>query len=200
MSRIRQHVNPLTARHLARRPPPLALPAGRPVEVELGCGDGQFLFERARAAPDGFYVGVEIRQEWVDRIARADVENVIAVNANLLVAPVMFPPESVTRFHVNFPDPLFKLRQRRRRWLTPEIASRLADALVPRGEIFFQSDVFETALDALDVLEGCARLHNAAGEWRFARANPYGARSRREVGCEEEGARIWRLRFAKVAA
>jgi len=176
----------------------IAVPANRDVEVELGCGDGQFLFERAAARPGGYYLGVEIRREWVERIRARGVEGVDAVLANLLTGRARFAPGTVTRFFVNFPDPLFKRRQQRRRWLDTEMASELALALRDGGEIFFQSDVFEPALDALWVLEATPGLENTAGSGRFAKANPFCARSRREAWCEAHDKRIWRLLFRKM--
>ena len=188
--RLRQHVNPLALGHLGAGPGLVAVPADRDVEVELGCGDGQFLFERAAAQADAFYLGVEIRREWIDHIRAQKVPNVDAVRANLLIGGARFAAASVTRFHVNFPDPLFKRRQQRRRWLDAEMALDLCDALRDGGEIFFQSDVFEPALDALWVLEATPGLTNTAGGGRFARKNPFGARSRREAWCEAHEMRI----------
>lgn len=178
----------------------IAVPSDRPVEVELGCGDGQFLFERAalRAEPSGYYLGVEIRPEWVERICGRGVAGVDAVLANLLTGRARFGPKTVTRFHINFPDPWFKRRQQRRRWLDAEMAADLARALRDGGEIFFQSDVFEPALDALWVLEATPGLENIAGSGRFTKVNPYGARSRRETWCEAHDQRIWRLLFSKT--
>jgi tRNA (guanine-N7-)-methyltransferase len=195
--RLRQHVNPLALHHVGVGPGSIAVPGDRPVEVELGCGDGQFLFERAAARPEGYYLGVEIRREWVERIRARGAANVNAVLANLLGGRARFAPGSVTRFFVNFPDPLFKRRQQRRRWLDAQMAAELRDALRPGGEIFFQSDVFEPALDALSVLESTDGLVNTAGAWRFARKNPFTARSRREAWCEARDLRIWRLLFRK---
>jgi tRNA (guanine-N7-)-methyltransferase len=196
--RLRQHVNPLALHHVGVGPGVIAVPGDRPVEVELGCGDGQFLFERAAAEPGGYYLGVEIRREWVDRIKARGAANVDAVLANLLSGRARFAPRSVRRFFVNFPDPLFKRRQQRRRWLDEKMAGDLCEALVDGGEIFFQSDVFEPALDALAVLEGTPGLDNIAGAWRFAKQNPFGVRSRREAWCQAHGVPIWRLLFRKL--
>lgn len=190
-------MNPLALHHLVHQQEPLVLPPDHPVEVELGSGDGQFLFERARAAPEGFYIGVEIRQDLVQTIRRRALANVTAVCANLLVSAELFAPARVTRFFVNFPDPCFKRRHKVRRWFTRDVAVRLTEALCPAGEIFVQSDVFEVALDALSILETVPTLTNAAGAWRFTRANLFGARSRREQGCEAHGLAIWRLLFVK---
>jgi tRNA (guanine-N7-)-methyltransferase len=196
--RLRQHVNPLALHHLDVGPGIIGVPADRDVEVELGCGDGQFLFQRAATRPETFFLGVEIRREWVDRIRARGVPNVDAVRANLLTGGARFAAGGVARFFINFPDPLFKRSQHRRRWLDADMARDLAGALRAGGEIFFQSDVFEPALDALWVLEATPGLVNAAGEGRFAGGNPFGARSRREAWCEAHGVRIWRLLFRKV--
>src|SRR4051795_4366251 len=84
--RVRHHVNPLKADFLSTAPPPLQLPPG-PVEVELGCADARFLFQRARRHPGTSCVGVEIRRELVRRVndqARAEgLPNLAAVFANM---------------------------------------------------------------------------------------------------------------------
>lgn len=204
--RIRHHVNPLKLDYAVGSGARLALPAGRAVEVELGCADARFLFERAKADPDRLYVGIEIREELVDQVNRRarvgaglPVQAVFA-NANVEM-DTLFAAATVARFYVNFPDPWFKRRHHKRRVLTPELVATLADRLVPGGELFFQSDVFDLALDAMEVLEEAApRLVNERGQWCFARANPYGARSKREAQSERRGHRVWRLQYRRAVA
>lgn len=204
--RIRQHVNALSLGHLRAVVEPVPLPPDLPVEVELGCADAAFLFERCESDPDRFYVGVEIRREMVDRVNRRAAERrmpqVVAVYGNLLVdLGGLFPPASVTLCHINFPDPFFKKSQHKRRFLTPGLLDSLAGILRPGGLLSFQSDVFEVALEALDLLERSAPLFmNDEVPWRFVRRNLFGARSRRERGCEAKGLRIWRLRFRRALA
>jgi len=201
MARHRQHVNPLKMAYFGRTAEPLALPPGRAIEVELGCADAQFLFQRAAADPDRSYVGLEIRAdlagEVADRARRLGAPvQVVFCHANLDYAQ-LFAPATVARAFVNFPDPWFKRRHRKRRVVDAALAADIAASLVPGGELFFQSDVWDAALDALAVLEAEPRLTNRAGPWSFwKRGNPYGATSRREDGCAEEGAPVWRLLYA----
>jgi tRNA (guanine-N7-)-methyltransferase len=68
--RVRHHVNPLRSPFLRRRLPPLALPDGTDVEVELGCADARFLFERAPSRPDALLLGLEIREPLVAQVNR----------------------------------------------------------------------------------------------------------------------------------
>lgn len=204
--RIRQHVNALSLGHLVSGTARIDLPPDHPVEVELGCADGAFLFERCAVHPQGFYVGVEIRREMVERLnRRAAAEQkpqIVGVYGNLLCdLGALFPEASVDLCHINFPDPFFKKSQHKRRFLTPGLLDTLFQILRPGGLLSFQSDVFELALEALDLLEQSRpRFENERAAWRFSGSNPFGARSRRERRCEVRGLRIWRLLFRRSAS
>src|SRR5262249_3382990 len=155
------------------------------VEVELGCADARFLFDRAAAHPSVTCIGVEIREEFVediaDRARTLGLANLRAVAANVNVdLEHLFPDGRLARVYVNFPDPWFKRRHHKRRVLTPEVAALLHRKLVPGGWLFFQSDVWDLALDAMAVLEGEDGFANERGAWSFLPANPFGARSLRE--------------------
>jgi tRNA (guanine-N7-)-methyltransferase len=173
--------------------------------VELGCADAQFLFERARVDPTRVYIGIEIRDQlvdWVNRQARdasAPVQAVFA-HANRHLAE-LFPPASVDRAYLNFPDPWFKRRHRKRRMIDDALARGLARILAPNGVVMVQTDVWGIALDAIEVFERAhADFENNAGPWSFWKAgNPFGARSLRERYCEEDGIKVWRLVYRRRA-
>jgi tRNA (guanine-N7-)-methyltransferase len=198
-------VNPTLVYFDAFRGERPALVPGRPVEVEVGCAEAQFLFERAAIDPGRTYVGLEIREELVhlvNRRARAAGAPVHAVfcQAQLHMGEVL-PAGSVARVYLNFPDPWFKVRHRVRRMIDRRLALAIHAALAPDGEVFVQSDVWEVALDAMEVFERLPdRYTNRAGEWTFWKdGNPYGARSWREQNAEETGLPIWRIRYARQA-
>jgi len=198
--RIRQHVNPLKSDFFGIPLTALALPTGRPVEVELGSAEAWFLMDRAVEVPHGHYVGVEIRRElaWAanDESARRGLPNVQCVFANMTVdLPRLFGSGSVTRFHLNFPDPWFKKCQHKRRVMSPSLVADLEALLAPGGEVHVATDIFEIALDAMAELE--ARFTNVAGGWTFLRQSPFSARSRRELQCRDEGTRIWRMAYRR---
>ncbi len=201
--RIRHHVNPLRVQFLETGAEPVALPAAGDVEVELGCADALFLFERAPARPRVSFVGVEIREELVrdvnERAAAAGLANLRAVFANANTElDTLFADGRLARVYVNFPDPWFKRRHRKRRVMNADLARAIHRKLAPAGELFFQSDIFDLALDAMAVIEASGRFENVRGPWSFLVDNPYGARSLREVRCEEKGMRIWRMLYRRV--
>jgi tRNA (guanine-N7-)-methyltransferase len=203
--RVRNHVNPLGPAFAEFRGEAPRLAADRPLELELGCADAQFLFQRAARDRHRHYVGIEIREELVNAVnAKAAALEVpvraVFCNANRHLLQVV-PERGVARVFVNFPDPWFKRRHGKRRMITDELGRDIVRLLQPAGELFVQTDVWELALDALGVFEPLdAELHNCAGAWSFwKRGNPFGAQSWREERCERNGWPIWRLYYRRRA-
>ena len=190
---------------LNRRVDRLELPVGRDVEVEIGCADARFLFGRARQDARRLCIGLEIRHELIDGVnARAREEGlpVRAVFANATVELTqLFAPASLARVFVNFPDPWFKRRHRKRRLLDAELVGDIVRLLRPGGELLVQTDVWDLALDALAVIEEEPDLVNVAGEWSFLKgSHSYRTTSRREEACVAEGLPIWRMAYVRVVA
>lgn len=203
--RIRNHVNPLKTAYATPQAQRVALPEVGEVEVELGCADAQFLFQRAAANPGVTCLGVEIREELVDdvnlRAREGGLQNLRAVFANVNVdLDALLPDLRIDRIFLNFPDPWFKRRHHKRRVLTDEVVDVIHRKLVPGGALLFQSDVFELALEAMAVLEEAELLANARGPWSFLKAeNPFQARSLREDRCAARGMAIWRMLYTRAA-
>ncbi|HUQ03067.1 MAG TPA: hypothetical protein VM261_11280 [Kofleriaceae bacterium] len=201
--RIRQHVNPLLSFYDEFRGERPVLEPGRPVEVEIGCADAQFLFERAVVEPDRTYVGLEIRDELVDLVNKRAQQSgapVVAVfcQAQKHLAEI-FPPASIDRVYINFPDPWFKARHVNRRMVDDALVVGVAGVMRSGADVLVQSDVWDVALDAMEWFERRDELFaNLAGPWTFWReGNPYGVRSWREQNAEETGLPIWRIRYRR---
>jgi tRNA (guanine-N7-)-methyltransferase len=161
--------------------------------------------ERAEEDPKRSYIGVEIRRELVgeanDLCARKGLDQVRSVFANMSVdLPRLFAPASVNRFFINFPDPWWKQRQRKRRVVGQELVDQMLDSLSPDGEVHVATDIFDIALDAMAVLEreNPRRFLNLREPWSFLRNSHFTARSRRERYCEDHGIRIWRLAYRRL--
>jgi len=202
--RIRNHVNPKGLGFVHFRGEMPELEPGRPVDLEVGCADAQFLFELAERDASRRYVGLEIREELVEAVNRQATDRGVPVTAVFCHANrhmhEMFDEARVSRVFVNFPDPWFKRKQRKRRMVDPLLADQIARLLEPGGELLVQTDVWVVALDALESFEGRDdAFDNLAGEWTFWKeGNPYGVRSWREQQCEGKGRQIWRLRYRRT--
>jgi tRNA (guanine-N7-)-methyltransferase len=204
MRRVRHHVNPLRAELLRPRDVGLPLPATGPVEVELGCADARFLFERAPSHPATYFIGLEIREPLVAEVNRKAItlglDNLRAHYANISVdLEPLFGDGRLAKVFINFPDPWFKRRHYKRRLVNHELVRVLERKLEPGGHVLFQSDVFDLALDALWAFETAgSSLANLCGPWSFCRVNPYGVQSLREVRSEGRGVRVWRIHLIKT--
>jgi tRNA (guanine-N7-)-methyltransferase len=205
MRKIRQHVNPLGEHFMRVRARPVVRPARLAadcrVEVELGCADAEFSFQLAALEPRSLVAGLEIREPCLARnrvrAQEEGLDNLVFAYCNLNVdLDRVFPPRSVDRFHLLFPDPWFKERHRKRRVIEPALVEVIADQLRPGGELHVASDVYDVALEIMEVVEACARLRNMIEPWSFWRGNPFAAASRREQTTLARGQRVWRMRYA----
>ena len=199
--RIRQHVNPNQV-HFARFRGERPVLDGRPIELEVGCADAQFLFERAAQDPTSLYVGLEIREDLVHLVNKRARAQGVPVHAVFCQAQLhmteIFAPASVDRVYINFPDPWFKRRHHDRRMVDAALADGIATVARPGADVFVQSDVWDIALDAMATFERDERFVNLAGDWTFWRAgNPYGVRSWREQNAEDTGLPIWRILYRR---
>jgi tRNA (guanine-N7-)-methyltransferase len=200
MVRIRQHVNPLGLHFEEFRGEKPVLAPGRPIEVEIGCAEAQFLFERAAVEPARTYVGLEIRRDLVEIVNKRALATGAPVCAVFCQAQLhmrtIFGDAKIDRVYLNFPDPWFKRRHQKRRMIDAALVDGIAEVARAGAEVFVQSDVWDIALDAMAVIERDGRFANAAGEWSFWRGgNPYGVRSWREQNAEETGLPIWRILY-----
>ncbi len=201
--RIRQHVNPLLPHFEQFHGVRPELDPARELEVEVGCADAQFLFERAALDPSRQYVGLEIRDELVGIVNRQAAARRVPVTAVFCHAQMhmveLFPARSIARVFVNFPDPWFKRKHQNRRMVDEVLADAIAQTTKPGAEIFVQTDVWDIAIDALSAFERDERFANRAGEWTFWKAgNPYGVRSWREQNAAETGLTVWRLLYDRL--
>lgn len=121
------------------------LRAGRPLEIDLGCGDGGFLLEMARRHPEREFLGVErllgrVRKV-CRKITRAGLENarVLRLDSKYVVEWLL-PSACVSRLHVMCPDPWPKVRHHRRRLIQEDFLRAVHRALSDDGEFLFMTD------------------------------------------------------------
>lgn len=117
----------------------------RPLEVDLGCGDGSFLIDLAGHHPERDFIGVERLmgrcKKVAKRIARAGLDNarILRLDSKYVVEWLL-PPASVSRIHLLCPDPWPKVRHHRRRLMQVPFLGAVRDALAPGGEFLFMTD------------------------------------------------------------
>lgn len=199
--RIRKHANPFNVlTELPEVDQGAAFGRLAPMEWDLGCGGGDFLFQRARAVPEHNFVGLEVRKPLVEaanaRAAREGLKNLIFYYANANVNLSAQRPGSVLRFSVQFPDPCFKKRHWKRRILQPRLVRQMAELLPIGGEIYAQSDVAPLAEEMLDFLMAEGALERRLGD-ALEIDSPFEERTEWERQHEREGEPVYRMLFVK---
>ncbi|HVF70695.1 MAG TPA: tRNA (guanosine(46)-N7)-methyltransferase TrmB [Chthoniobacterales bacterium] len=116
-----------------------------PVEVDLGCAEGSFLASLAAANPERNFLGIE-KQKARIRSACRKIEQRGLTNAKVLRFEIslalseLLAGDSVTAFHLMFPDPWPKRRHSSRRLVTAKFLSQLNRALVDGGLLHVATD------------------------------------------------------------
>jgi len=191
----------MTILHMASEAKPITVPDRMPLDLDLGSGEGEFLLTYGAAHPDRFVVGIEIRRALVDqtneRAKKSGLQDhVAALYANLNHdLAVILPEGRADTVLMQFPDPWFKRRHQKRRALVDRLGHSVFRLLRPGGWFFFQSDVFELALEAMADMEAHPGFQNDSEPWTFMRHNPLPVPTRRERYCLEKGVRIWRVSY-----
>jgi tRNA (guanine-N7-)-methyltransferase len=115
------------------------------IEVDLGSGPGKFLVESARRFPDRNFLGIERLLGRVRKTCRAasmiGLTNVRVLRLELdYTVRYLLPENSISRFHLNFPDPWPKRRHHARRVVDDEFLQAIHRSLVTCGELWIKTD------------------------------------------------------------
>ncbi len=129
--------------------------SNRPLEIDLGCGDGTFLTGMAAQHPERDFLGVERMLGRVDKTMRK-IERMKLPNARIMrlesayTVGWLLPGARVSRLHLLCPDPWPKKGHAARRLVNQsEFLDGLARILIPGGEFLLKTDdqpYFEDAL------------------------------------------------------
>lgn len=119
--------------------------AGRPLEIDLGCGDGKFLLEMADKYPERDFLGVERLLGRVRKVCKnvgkRGLGNVRVLRLeSRYTVEWLLPRASVSRLHLLCPDPWPKQRHHRRRLIQGDFLQAIWDLLEPGGEFLFKTD------------------------------------------------------------
>lgn len=117
----------------------------RPVEVEVGFGKCGFLLNVAAQYPEVNFLGIESARKYyrkgIVKVRRVGLTNVkLSFGEARHVFQRYIPDESVQQVYVNFPDPWPKRRHAKRRLLSREFATVLAQKLVSSGHVDIATD------------------------------------------------------------
>ncbi|MDJ0601328.1 MAG: tRNA (guanosine(46)-N7)-methyltransferase TrmB [Crocosphaera sp.] len=206
--RVRQHVNPLSAKYRK----PLLIPEWetiypclhQPLHLDIGCGRGKFLLKMAALYPHLNFLGIEIREPLVieaneqrDRLQLSNLHFLFGnINVSIELLLSSFPPQQLNCVSIQFPDPWFKQSHKKRRVVQPDLVKVIADYLVDNGSVFLQSDIQEVAEKMAEnfLANACfTRQHQET----WLQENPFPIQTEREIATLNKNQPIYRMLIGK---
>lgn len=142
-----------------------------PVELEIGCGKGQFAVEIAKRNPDKNFLAVEINENVIvqamEKAKKENLNNLRFMRVGAEKLDLYLPEKSVERIYLNFSCPFPKKRQAKHRLTHETFLEIYKKLLVPGGRIIQKTDnmiLFESSIEQFSkcgfVLENvCLDLH-----------------------------------------
>jgi tRNA (guanine-N7-)-methyltransferase len=124
------------------------------INLELGCGRGRFISEKAKLNPDKNYVAIDLKDEvliyTIRNVIEAEVENVRIVPLNIQLIEGVFAKDEIGKIYINFCNPWPKDRHKKRRLTHSGFLARYKQFLKSEGEIWFKTDdteLFEESIE-----------------------------------------------------
>ncbi len=174
-----------------------------PVDLEIGCGRPHFFFDRALHHPERNIVGVEWKYEFMAqaqrRIGREGIKNAAAFHGNAwLLVPLLFKENSLSQVFVNFPDPWWKVRHKKRLVLNDVFLDALKRCMVKEGTILLQTDVLELFEFYCSIIHEHGGFKLDTNSTQEAITSETKAQTHREKKCLEQNMPIYRGLFRRV--
>jgi len=118
--------------------------ADKPLAIEIGMGQGHFLYEKACLDIGFNYIGLEKRAEpimWLLKdMPQPYPANLRIVNGDAMHLTELFAPQELSMIYLFFPDPWPKSRHAKRRLTAPAFVQEYQRILKPAGQVVFRTD------------------------------------------------------------
>lgn len=140
--------------------------SGNPVELEVGCGKGNFVSNKALLNPNVDYVAVDLISNML-AVARRNIvqlfsannkecKNIALVSYNVdKISEIVSKDDGISRIYINFCNPWPRLKHNKRRLTHPTKLNQYKDILTDNGEIHFKTDSDLLFEDSLEYFKEC---------------------------------------------
>jgi tRNA (guanine-N7-)-methyltransferase len=161
-----------------------------PLELEIGCGTGDFICSLAAMEPATNFVGLDISLKSlyiaVEKARALSLDNIKFVKAPLQLVYPLLPPGSLQAVYLHYPDPCLRPKFRPRRIFTPTFLGEMYRVLSPGGRLSVMTDVPELFDSMLDTIEADRRFEKTHPE-RYLVGFDASAKSRYQAIWERHG-------------
>lgn len=168
--------------------------------VEIGFGMGDSLLEMALADPGRDFIGIEVHTPGVGRLLASASEhglsNLRVYRADAIaVLNQCFPPQSIDRLQLYFPDPWPKKRHHKRRIVQQSFLDLLSTRLKSGASLHIATDWQPYAEYCLELLEQQTEWKNSARKSQFIARPEFRPETKFERRGTQLGHGVWDLIF-----
>ena len=217
--KFRQHVNPLASGYqlpthlnpdwIQRNYQTLS----DPFIIDIGCSKGTWAIEMCKMNSNLNVLGLEIRKPVVEyALERRDKRSLsnlhfVQTNANVDIERIIKDIQKVSTIEmicVQFPDPHFKAKRKKRRVVNELFVKTLSNLLLKDTKIFLQSDVEEVITDMIESFllfssdfKIAPGYTNGPPQTLETNKSPTTVRTEREISVQNRNLPVYRMMFVK---
>ncbi len=115
-----------------------------PVELEIGCGKGSFIIEKAKRNPGVNFIAVELLENIIvmaaENAAKQGLENLVFVNSGADYLPRYIKEKSIENVYLNFSPPYPQDGYESHRLTNPRLISNYKSFLKDGGCVYQKTD------------------------------------------------------------
>ena len=116
----------------------------QPIDLELGCGKGEYTLGLAQAFPNRNHIGIDIKGDrlWVGSgiALQEGIQNAAFLRTQIQFLEHFFKKGEIDGIWVTFPDPRPKEKDEKRRLTAPRFLAIYQNLLKPDGWLRFKTD------------------------------------------------------------
>ncbi|UXZ04326.1 tRNA (guanosine(46)-N7)-methyltransferase TrmB [Moraxella nasicaprae] len=173
-----------------------------PLTLEIGFGMGDSLFEMASNQPERNFIGIEVHEPGIGRLAfmadEASLSNLKVINGDAIALLDNLPDNHLDTVQLYFPDPWQKKRHYKRRFVTQDRMQKVARVLKPAGTFHAATDWEHYAFWMLEVLDNMPEFINTAGAGQFTPRPAFRPQTKFEKRGLTHGHGVWDLIYQKA--
>jgi len=196
--RVRTHVNPLS---ITKEYSFSGFGNDRPVIVDVGACKGEFTENLLEKFPEKNFIVFEIRVPLANKLCEKfkEHDNVVVFdgdagrNFKTIIEACFKDGASLETVYVNFPDPWFKERHKKRRFINNKFLDEAARYISSATEWVFQTDQKFLFDETLEVLEESEFNHV-----EYFDTPPFGIQTDWEQAKTAEGSAVYRMKFQRA--
>lgn len=132
------------------------------VNLEIGFGSGDFIFQQASQNPTHLFLGVEVFLNGVGQLLQKlnnyPLDNLKIYNNNVYLILNKFNDNFFDNIYILFPDPWHKLKHNKRRIINEDNLATFYKLLKPSGKLYFFSDHLEYAKWSLEKIKNHSKF------------------------------------------